>query len=59
MSDNDQIINRLIQPYLNPEWEVLNSIPESIALGIILFRNVKTGVITVFNLSINQLKSKK
>ena len=58
MSDNDQIINRLIQPYLNPEWEVLNSIPESIALGIILFRNVKTGVITVFNLSINQLKSK-
>lgn len=56
-AERDKIANRLLQQYLNEDWEVLESIPESVNLGIILFRNKKTGVIDVFNLSVNQFKS--
>lgn len=54
--ERDQVINHLLQQYFNDDWEVMNSIPESISLGIILLRNIKTGVINVFNLSVNQFK---
>lgn len=53
----DQVVNHLLQQYLTQDWEVLDSIPESIAMGIILLKNKKTGVINVLNLSVNQFKS--
>ena len=56
-AERDKIANRLLQKYFNEDWETLESIPESVNLGIILLRNKKTGVIDVFNLSVNQFKS--
>ena len=57
VNKRDLILNHLLVEYLNDDWEVLEGIFEASALGIIPLRNTKTGVVNLFNLSVNQFKA--
>ena len=51
----DITANHLLSDYLNEEWEVVNNIPETLPLGLIVLRNRRTNQVNVISLSINQL----
>lgn len=53
-SGRDLTTNHLLKEYLNDEWEVIDSIPEALAMGVIVLKNSITGYVNVISLSINQ-----
>lgn len=50
----DLVANNLLREYLNDEWDVLNNIPETLPMGLIVLKNRNTGQVNVISLSINQ-----
>lgn len=50
----DSTVNHLLKEYLNDEWEVIDSIPETLAMGLIILKNRINGNVNIMSLSIAQ-----
>lgn len=53
--EKDQITNHLLLEYLNDAWDIIDTIPEALAMGLIILRNVETGNINIISLTANEL----
>ena len=56
-SKNDEyniLLNKLFGNYITDDWEVVNNIPEAIAMGIILLRNKLNNNISIVSMTTNQ-----
>ena len=48
------LLNNLFGNYISDDWEVVNNIPEAIAMGIILLRNKLNNNISIVSMTTNQ-----
>lgn len=53
-AEKDITVNHLLKEYLNDEWDVVDNIPESLAMGLIVLKNTMNGNINIISLSANQ-----
>lgn len=54
-SKKDIALDHVLTEYLNDDWQVLEGINEADALGIIVMRNTKTGIINLFDITVHNL----
>lgn len=50
----DSLVNKLFGNYINDDWEVVDNVPEAIAMGIILLRNKLTNNLSLVSMNVNQ-----
>ena len=50
----DSTVNHLLKEFLNDEWDIVDTIPEALAMGLIIMKNTVTGNVNILSLTVNQ-----
>lgn len=53
-ADFDIIVNKLFGNHITDDWEVVDNVPEALAMGIILLRNKITNNLNMVSMNVNQ-----